>query len=129
MFGLTKKQEETAQVEKTAVGADVTYVPAVDITEGEAGYTIFADVPGANKDRVSVTFEDGVVTLKAQSAAEAVSSDLIRREFRFANYERAFRVSDDVDADKISAEIANGVLQVTLPRKASAKKTIPVSVK
>lgn len=129
MFGLTKKQEETAQVEKTTAATDVTYVPAVDITEGEAGFTIFADVPGANKDSVSVTFEDGVVTLKAQSAAEAVSSDLIRREFRFANYERAFRVSDDVDADKISAEIANGVLQVTLPRKASTKKTIPVSVK
>jgi HSP20 family protein len=128
MFGLTKKQEETTQVEKTSA-ADVTYVPAVDITEGEAGYTIFADVPGANKDSVSVTYDDGVVTLKAQSVAEAVSSDLIRREFRFANYERAFRVSDDVDADKISAEIANGVLQITLPRKASAKKTIPVAVK
>jgi HSP20 family molecular chaperone IbpA len=128
MFGLTKKQEETTQVEKTSA-ADVTYVPAVDITEGEAGYTIFADVPGANKDSVSVTYDDGVVTLKAQSVAEAVSSDLIRREFRFANYERAFRVSEDVDADKISAEIANGVLQITLPRKASAKKTIPVAVK
>ena len=128
MFGLTKKQEETTQVEKTSA-ADVTYVPAVDITEGEAGYTIFADVPGANKDSVSVTYDDGVVTLKAQSVAEAVGSDLIRREFRFANYERAFRVSDDVDADKISAEIANGVLQITLPRKASAKKTIPVAVK
>jgi HSP20 family molecular chaperone IbpA len=128
MFGLTKKQEETTQVEKTSA-ADVTYVPAVDITEGEAGYTIFADVPGANKDSVSVTYDDGVVTLKAQSVAEAVSSDLIRREFRFANYERAFRVGDDIDADKISAEIANGVLQITLPRKASAKKTIPVAVK
>jgi len=127
MFGLAKKKEETAQVDKTA--ADVTYVPAVDITEGEAGYTIFADVPGANKDSVSVTFEDGVVTLRAQSATEGQSADLIRREFRFANYERSFRVSDDVDAEKISAEIANGVLQVTLPRKASAKKTIPVNVK
>lgn len=127
MFGLAKKKEETAQVEKTT--ADVTYVPAVDITEGEAGYTIFADVPGANKDSVSVTFEDGVVTLRAQSATEGQGADLIRREFRFANYERSFRVSDDVDAEKISAEIANGVLQVTLPRKASAKKTIPVNVK
>lgn len=128
MFGLAKKKEEAA-VEKTTNAAEVTYIPAVDITEGEAGYTIFADVPGANKDSVSVTFEDGVVTLKAQSVAEAVNSDLIRREFRFANYERAFRVGDDVDTDKISAEIANGVLQVTLPRKASAKKTIPVLVK
>jgi HSP20 family molecular chaperone IbpA len=129
MFGLTKKKDETTAVEKVAAPAEVSYMPAVDITEGEAGYTIFADVPGANKDSVSVTYDDGVVTLRAQSVAEAVNSDLIRREFRFANYERAFRVGDDIDADKISAEIANGVLQITLPRKASAKKTIPVAVK
>ncbi len=129
MFGITKKQEETNQTEKAPASAGVTYVPAVDITEGEAGYTIFADVPGANKDSVAVTYEDGVVTIKAQSANNAVDAEYIRREFRFANYERAFRVSDDVDAEKISAEISNGVLQVTLPRKASAKKNIAVTVK
>lgn len=129
MFGITKKQEETTQTEKGQVSAGVTYVPAVDITEGEAGYTIFADVPGANKDSVNVTYENGVVTIKAQSVAAANDAEHIRREFRFANYERAFRVSDDVDAEKISAEIANGVLQVTLPRKASSKKNIAVTVK
>lgn len=128
MFGLTKKRDDATQIENSAAAATVTYVPAVDITEGEAGYTIFADVPGANKDTVSVSYEDGVVTLRAQSSADTLGGDLVRREFRFANYERAFRVSDDVDTDKISAEIANGVLQVSLPRRASAKKTIPVSV-
>lgn len=129
MFGITKKQEETNQAERAPASTGVTYVPAVDITEGEAGYTIFADVPGANKDSVSVTYEDGVVNIKAQSAITAGEAEYIRREFRLANYERAFRVSDDVDAEKISAEISNGVLQVTLPRKASAKKNIAVTVK
>jgi HSP20 family molecular chaperone IbpA len=127
MFGLTKKNQETNQLQKNV--AEATLVPAVDITIGEAGYTIFADVPGANKDSVSVTFDDGVVTLRAQSAAESINAEFVHREFRFANYEGSFRVGDDVDVDNISAEIANGVLQITLPRKASAKKTIPVSVK
>lgn len=126
MFGLQKKNEE-----KTAVANGVTYLPAVDIAETEAGYTIYADVPGANKDNVDVTFENGVVTLKASaaSASEQNRDGIIHREFRRASYERAFRIGDDVDAEAISAEIANGVLQVKLPRKASARKTIAVSAK
>lgn len=126
MFGLQKKTEE-----KAAVANGVTYLPAVDIAETEAGYTIYADVPGANKDNVDVTFENGVVTLKASAAASSEQNHdgIIHREFRRASYERAFRVGDDVDADAISAEIANGVLQVNLPRKASARKTIAVSAK
>ncbi len=126
MFGLEKKTSE-----KGPVANGVTYLPAVDITETEAGYTIYADVPGANKENVNVTFENGIVTLKAtaQSASEQKTEQQIHREFRRASYERAFRVSEDVDAEAINAEIANGVLKVNLPRKASAKKTITVAAK
>lgn len=126
MFGLKSKTAETSDAQS------VTYLPAVDIAETEAGYTIYADVPGANRDSVNVTFENGVVTLKANgaTAAETKKEGLIHREFRRASYERAFRAGIDVDAEAISAEIANGVLKVTLPRKASAaKKTISVSAK
>lgn len=127
MFGLHKKTAENETVTENRV----TYRPAVDITENEAGYTIFADVPGADKDSVNVTYEDGVVTLTANSAAvkETEGTQAIHREFRLAGYERAFRVGDDVDVEKINAEIANGVLKVSLPRKASAKKVISVSAK
>lgn len=127
MFGLKNKTAESREVAN-----EVADFPAVDITETEAGYTIYADVPGANRDSVNVTFENGVVTLKASAAAagEQKSENLIHREFRRATYERAFRAGNDVDAEAISAEIANGVLKVTLPRKASAaKKTISVSAK
>jgi HSP20 family molecular chaperone IbpA len=132
MFGLQKKAVEN-ETDKHAAATQnsVTYVPAVDVTENETGYTIFADVPGADKDSVDVTFEDGVVTLKANSAATkpVEGAQAIHREFRLSGYERAFRVGDDVDVEKINAEIANGVLKVSLPRKASAKKVISVSAK
>jgi HSP20 family protein len=126
MFGTKERKSETNEAQ------GVTYLPAVDITETEAGYTIYADVPGAHRDSVNVTYENGVVTLSANGEAtgETKKDGLIHREFRRASYERAFRVGDDVDAEAISAEIANGVLQVKLPRKASAaKKTISVSAK
>lgn len=126
MFGVQKKTEE-----KAPAANEFTYLPAVDVAETQAGYTIFADVPGANKDSVQVTYEDGLVTLKAQgtSRSESANAQVIHREFRLAGYERSFRVGDDVDSDAISAEIANGVLKVALPRKASAKKTISVVAK
>lgn len=126
MFGLQKKTDE-----KSPVANEVTYLPAVDVAETENGYTILADVPGAQKDSVQVTYEEGVVTLKAQGTtrSEGANAQMIHREFRAAAYERSFRVGDDVDAEKISAEISNGVLKVSLPKRASNKKTIAVSVK
>ena len=126
MFGLQKKTDE-----KTPVANDVTYLPAVDVAETESGYTILADVPGAQKDSVQVTYDEGVVTLRAQGTTrgESAQATMIHREFRAAVYERSFRVGEDVDAEKISAEISNGVLKVSLPKRASTKKTIAVSVK
>ncbi|MBS0617115.1 MAG: Hsp20/alpha crystallin family protein [Spirochaetes bacterium] len=126
MFGLDKKTED-----KVATTAEATYLPAVDVVEGESGYTIYADVPGATKDSVQVSYESGTLTLKATAAAQkkTETAGLIHREFRFADYERTFRVGDDVDADAIAAEITEGVLKVSLPRKASAKKAIAVTAK
>jgi len=126
MFGLDKKTED-----KVATSTETTYLPAVDVVESETGYAIYADVPGATKDSVQVSYESGTLTLKATTAAEkkSESAGLIHREFRFANYERAFRVGDDVDAEAIAAEITEGVLKVSLPRKASAKKAIAVTAK
>lgn len=128
MFGLEKKTAPTnEEVRNTTV-----LTPAVDIVETEQGYTIAADVPGMDRENVDVFFENGVVTLKASrnSNKEEKVGEAIHREFRHTSYERSFRVSDDVDGEKISAEIANGVLRVNLPRKASsAKKTIAVTSK
>lgn len=137
MFGLDKKTtvEQNRSAEQNTSAAQRTYLPAVDVAETETGYTIYADVPGATKDSVDVTYENGVVTLKARAEAEVDASTgsatesgrkVIHREFRRASYERSFRVGDDVDVEAIGAEIAQGVLKVTLPRKASAKKTISV---
>jgi HSP20 family protein len=127
MFGLQSKVNEQSGVER-----ETTYMPAVDVTENENGYTIYADVPGVDKNSAEVTYEDGIVTLKAhsnQKSESQVDAKRIHREFRYAAYERAFKVGDDVDTEAITAEIANGELKVFLPRKASAKRTISISAK
>jgi HSP20 family protein len=128
MFGL-QKQQTTETPAETSATKSATYLPAVDVTESESGYTIFADVPGANKDNVNVSYEDGIVTLSAAVARATTDGKAIHREFKLASYERAFKVGEDVDIEAIGAEISNGVLKVTLPRKASVKKNISVSAK
>src|SRR5689334_9604594 len=99
MFRLQRKTAE----ETSSARNETTYLPAVDVAESEAGYAIYADVPGANKDSVSVTYENGIVTLHAKPAAsEETKLQTIHREFRLsAGYERAFRVGNDVDAEQI----------------------------
>ncbi len=129
MFGLTKDTEKTTQGENRAAENQVTYIPAVDITENEQGYTLWVDVPGANKESVEVTFEDNVVTLKANAIQQTPAKESLRREFRLVNYERSFRVKDGIDSENITAEIADGVLKVTLPLKAKVKKSVAISVK
>jgi len=95
-------------------------VPSVDIYEDDAGLTLVADVPGVDKDGVDVDVDDGVLTIKA-TCSYAPRSDAHYREFGLLNYWRQFSLSDEVDAERIGAELKHGVLTLSLPKAAKAK--------
>lgn len=95
--------------------------PRVDVFENEAEYLVIADVPGVNKDAIDVRFEDGELRLEAKRAHGAVTGQPLAAEYRVADYRRAFAMPDGVDAEKIQAELANGVLKVHLPKSAAKR--------
>lgn len=98
-----------------------TVRPRVDVFESAAEYLVVADVPGVVKDGVDVQFENGQLTLRGRREAAPTQNDqaTLTQEQRLASYERAFAMPDDVDAEKISAKLANGVLEVHLPKQAA----------
>ena len=102
-------------------------VPAVDIYETEDSLTLIADVPGACLDGIDVSAEDGLLTIKA-TAAHHLRDGNYYKEFDLMNYWRQFRLSDKVDADKITANLEHGVLTLTLP-KAEEMKPRKIEVK
>lgn len=107
---------------------DARYVtPPVDIIEYKDKLVLQADVPGVGKDAVKVNVENNVLTLEAVPSA-GPNNDATYREYELANFYRQFEFSEQIDAEKISADLKNGVLTVHLPKVEKVKpKQIPVA--
>jgi HSP20 family protein len=99
--------------------------PPVDIFESEDALIVVADLPGVDKDAVSIRVEDNILTIKG-SANYSPRSSVLVEEFNLQGYYRQFQLSDEVDQSKISAESKNGVLTITMPK---AEKTKPKQIK
>lgn len=100
-------------------------LPAVDIVEKDKAYEVAAELPGMEDKDIEVTVANGMLTIKGtkQDEKETKEKGYYLKERRFGSFERRFRVPEDVNADKIEAGFRNGVLTVTLPRAAKAKKS------
>jgi HSP20 family molecular chaperone IbpA len=107
-----------------------TYAPAVDIYETPDEIVLVADVPGARAEGIDVQFERGTLTINASVAPRRNDdqTNYFAREYGVGNYHRAFEINDDIDANRISAHVDNGVLTVKLP-KAEAVKPRKIQVR
>lgn len=118
--------EQTVTAERTRSGC--CYRPDVDILEQNDELLVLANVPGARSDSIDVHFEDG--TLEIQAAVAPRHDDgqtYLLQEYGVGDYYRSFQVSEAIDAGKISAEYADGVLTLHLP-KAEALKPRKIAV-
>ena len=102
-----------------------------DIYEKDGDYHIEMDIPGFNKDEISVETKDGYLTIKAEKKNEVNEEDkeknYIRRERTYGKYERSFYLGD-LDEDKIDASFENGMLKLVVPKKeeVDTKKVIEI---
>jgi HSP20 family molecular chaperone IbpA len=98
------------------------YTPLIDIHENAEGLTLEADLPGANPQNLSIELADNVLTLHARIESPAPEgARLLHEEYRVGDFYRSFILSDEVDRDKIKAELNQGVLRLTLPK---AERTV-----
>jgi len=105
--------------------------PAVDLVEKAGEYEITAELPGLDEKDVEVKLANGTLTIKGEKNEEKETreKDYYLSERRFGSFVRSFRVPEGVDADKIEATFAKGVLTVKLPKTdeaQSAEKKIAV---
>ena len=107
------------QVER-AFGA----MPAVDVTETDGAFEVTAELPGMEEKNIEVKLANRTLTIKGekQDEKEETKKDYYMRERSFGSFQRSFTVPEGVEADKIEASFKNGVLTVTLPKTAEAKK-------
>ena len=107
-----------------------TYTPKVDVWETTDNFNIVVEMPGVNRDGVNVKLEEGVLMIIGR--IEPLSFEGYEpafSEYKIGNFERAFQISEAINAEKIQATLADGVLTLVLPKKESAKpKKIEVEV-
>ena len=95
--------------------------PAVNVKESETAYTMELAAPGIKKEfcRVHIN-EDGNLNIAIENKCEHKHEDkhhhYLRREFSYSNYEQSYTLPDDVDREKISAKVEDGILTVTMPK-------------
>ncbi|MBU6496888.1 MAG: Hsp20/alpha crystallin family protein [Rhodospirillales bacterium] len=103
--------------------------PAVDIVEDDAGLKITAELPGMTERDIEVSLSGGRLTLKGEKRQEReeTAKDYYLSERSYGRFQRSFLLPDDVEADKLEASFANGVLTVSVPKVARpATKKIEV---
>jgi HSP20 family protein len=99
--------------------------PAVDVSEKDKQYDITAELPGLTEKDIEVKTSNGVLTIKGEKKEEKEEREknYYLSERRYGSFVRSFRLPEGVDADKIEATFAKGVLTVVLPKSAEAQKS------
>lgn len=95
------------------------FVPRTNVKENEQAFQLELAVPGFDKNDFKVEVEKDVLTIAASHRDERneEKENYSRREFWFGQFTRSFNLPDTVNADAITAEYVNGILNVTIPKK------------
>jgi HSP20 family protein len=102
------------------------WVPALDVVEKRDAYVVIAELPGVDASQVDLSFEQNVLTIRGEKRAtlESPKDGELRvyvSERITGMFERSIRLPEFVDSEKISAELRNGVLAVTVPKATTAQ--------
>ena len=98
------------------------YRPNVDIVETAGELTVLADMPGATRDNIDINFENGTLTIHGMvQDRRREGVDTILTEYGVGDFRRVFQVGEEIDANKITAEFADGVLTLHLPKAESVR--------
>ena len=96
----------------------------IDVTENDKAYSVKADIPGVKKEDINVRVDGNVVRIDAEAKSEKETrgngDKVLRSERYYGSLSRTFSLAQDVDAARVQAKYADGVLNLELPKKAPA---------
>ena len=122
----TKTMDVHKEEVATPEGAERTrecqcFVPRADIYEQDDQLVIVADIAGADEGSIDITLDKEILTINAHVSPETFEDfALSTAEYDVGDYQRSFRISDEIDRQEISAAVKHGVLRVYLPKASEA---------
>lgn len=96
----------------------------IDVKEQEKAYIVHAELPGIKKEDIHVSIDGSVVSISAERKEEKETKEgerVLRSERYFGKVSRNFQLGQDIDENAASAKFTDGVLELTLPKKAATQ--------
>lgn len=110
---------------EAAAGAklDRHYSPSISVVESENDALLIAELPGVKKDDIKISVENNVLTLSGSRQGNMLpeKATWLRNEIRTGEFTRSVQLPEGIDVSKVSAELTNGLLRVTLPKAEEVK--------
>lgn len=114
------KREMVAKEEKTTPGR--YFVPNADIHETGDALTVVMEMPGVDRNHLNVSLENDVLRVDGQiDFSKYEGMEPVYTEYNVGHYSRSFTLSNKIDQERISAQLEDGVLTLTLPKAAEAR--------
>lgn len=116
-----QEKKELVEKEEKTVPARF-YVPQTDICETDDALLVVMEMPGVEKDNIEINVENDVLSVEGRIDLSAYAEmQPVYTEYNVGHYARRFSLSSKIDRDRISADLGDGVLTLTLPKAEAAK--------
>ena len=118
------------RLERLAAQHGTGWDPPIDVYETEDRDVVTAEVPGVSREQIDVAVHDNRLMIKGVRSAgspESSTRHYHQIERGHGSFERTFQFADPVDQDRITADLRDGVLMITLPKTAAPPRRIQVS--
>ena len=114
------KKEMVSKEEKTTPGR--YFVPNADICETDDGLTVVMEMPGVDRSNLNISLENDVLRVDGRiDFSKYEGMEPVYTEYNVGHYTRSFTLSRKIDQERISAQLEDGVLTLTLPKAAEAR--------
>ena len=119
---LMNKAEKKSKESVELIEDRPVFVPATDIFEKADTIHILCDMPGVDDKSLDISLENDILTLTGrQTSEEPQGYEILRLGYTSGIFQRSFTLTAEIDREKIKAKIANGVLNIELPKSENAK--------
>ena len=104
--------------------SQVAWMPRIDVKTTGDDMVVYAEIPGMERDDIDIEVTDGVLTIRGErvSQTESTEEGWVIRERSYGSFERSLVLPEGVEADKITADYKEGILEVHLPKALEALK-------
>jgi HSP20 family protein len=121
MNTLSQPKKDQAMVSNEDDRRAVYVAPSADVGSTDVGYVIRAEMPGVEKDGLEISVDRDELLILGRRKPIEVTGELIYREIRPHDFRRVYELAPSIDSTKITANIDQGILTVTLPKAETVK--------